>query len=246
VRPPRAVGDTPPVLTSTVIAVVGMNALALALVVGRALLFRTELYRPMLLNIGLSIAPLVLLAVGVTGILLLIAVGTALPVFVVLTVVLSALWLLLLPNSGYLITELNLSHRRDDDPVPEGYDVLLVLCLAMSGVLNMLVDVFLVQLVYVAIRYDDVHRLRGTDLRLVVAGVLLLVSFGIYLGRNVRVNSWDVARPWRLVGRVVAHLREPGRVRAAVGFTLVAAAFFGLMYLAVVGPIISTLVASSD
>jgi uncharacterized membrane protein len=233
-------------LTSTAIAVLGMNVLAVALVLGRAVLFHTRLYRPMLLNVGLSVAPLVLLTVGTVGILLLVAVGVAVPVLLVLTVVLALLWLLLLPNAGYLITELNLSHRRDDDPVPEGYDVLLVLCLAVSGVLNTLVNVFLVQLVYVAIRYDDVHRLRGGDLLAVVGLVLVLVSFGIYLGRNVRVNSWDVARPWRLVGRVVAHLREPGRARAALGFTVVAAAFFALMYLAVVGPIIDTLVATSS
>lgn len=232
-------------LTSTAIAVLGMNVLAVALVVGRALLFRTPVYRPMLLNVGLSIAPLVVLTVGTVGVLLLVSVGVALPVLIALTIVLGLLWLLLLPNAGYLITELNLSHRRDGDPVPEWYDVLLVLCLAMSGVLNMLVNVFLVQLLYVAIRYDDVHRLRGLDLRAVVAAVLVLVSFGIYLGRNVRVNSWDVARPWRLVGRVVAHLREPGRARDALGFTLVAAAFFGLMYVALVGPVIDTLVATA-
>ena len=38
--------------------------MAALLVVGRAVVFRTRLYRPMLLNIGLSIAPVLVLGVG--------------------------------------------------------------------------------------------------------------------------------------------------------------------------------------
>lgn len=230
-------------LTSTVVALVGMNVLAVALVVGRALLFHTRLYRPMLLNVALSIAPLAVLAVTVAVALGLTHAGAPAAVVVTVTILLGLVWLLLLPNSGYLITELNLSHRRPGDAVPEGYDVLLVLCLAMSGVLNTVVDVFLAHLVYVAVRYDDVHRLRGADQRVVVTIVLVLVGFGIYLGRNLRVNSWDVVRPWRLVAAVGRHLRHDAR--AALGFTVVAAAFFALMYLAVVGPIIDAFIAAS-
>jgi hypothetical protein len=52
-------------LQDTVLGIVGMNALALLLVLARAPLFRTRLYRPMLLNIGLSVAPVVVLGAGV-------------------------------------------------------------------------------------------------------------------------------------------------------------------------------------
>jgi uncharacterized membrane protein len=150
-------------------------------------------------------------------------------------------WLLLLPNAGYLITELNLNHRRPGDRVPEWYDLLLVLVLAMSGVLNMLFNVFLVQLAYVAVRFDDVAPLTGTEVRVVTVLVLLLAAFGIYLGRNLRLNSWDVLRPWRIVAKLVAHLREPGAALGALGFTVVAGAFFALMYLVVVGPIVGAI-----
>lgn len=68
--------------------------------------------------------------------------------------------------------------------------------------------------------------------------MLVLAAFGIYLGRNIRVNTWDVLHPWSLVAKVVRHLREPGRAVSAAGFTVVAGVFFGLMYLVVIGPLV--------
>lgn len=232
-------------LNSTVTGIVLMNALALLLVVGRALVFRTRLYRPMLLNIGLSIAPVVVLAVGLLVLAVLLAAGVPPGVVGVLAVVVLLVWLLLLPNAGYLITELNLSHRRPGDGVPEWYDVLLVLTLAMSGVLNTVFNVFLVQLIYVAVRFDDAAALRHAEVRTVVVVVLLLVAFGVYLGRNLRFNSWDALRPWRLARAVVAHLRSPGGAAGALGFTAVGAAFLGLTYLVVIGPLIAAVIALS-
>ncbi|WP_217615228.1 DUF1361 domain-containing protein [Cellulomonas sp. GbtcB1] len=230
-------------LQDTVLGVVGMNALALLLVVARAPLFRTRLYRPMLLNIGLSIAPVVVLGAGVLAVALLLAAGAPRAVGVAAEVAVVLVWLLLLPNAGYLVTELNQSHRKPGERVPEWYDILLVLSLAMSGVLNMLINVFFVQLAYVALRFDDVDGLQSAEVRWLTVAVLLLAAFGIYLGRNIRVNSWDVLRPWRLVARVVTHLRSPGRLVEATGFTLVCGAFFGLMHLVVVGPLVGAVVA---
>lgn len=230
-------------LNDTVLGVVGMNVLAVLLVVGRAVAFRTRLYRPMLLNVALSVAPIFVLAVGVLGLVVLLALDAPRVLVGALAVLVLIAWLLLLPNAGYLITELNLSHRRDGDGVPEWYDVLLVLTLAMSGVLNTLVNVFGVQLAYTAVRFNEITAIRGTEVRAVLVGVLLLVAFGIYLGRNLRLNSWDVRRPWRLAGKVVAHLRTPGAPVAATSFTVLGALFFGLMYLVVIGPIIAAVIA---
>lgn len=229
-------------LNDTVLGVVGMNVLAVLLVVGRAVAFRTRLYRPMLLNVVLSVAPIFVLAVGVLALAVLLALDVPRVLVGALAVLVLIAWLLLLPNAGYLITELNLSHRRDGDGVPEWYDVLLVLTLAMSGVLNTLVNVFGVLLLYTAVRFNEITALRGAEVRAVLVAVLLLVAFGIYLGRNLRLNSWDVRRPWRLVGKVVAHLRIPGAPVAAVSFTVLGALFFGLMYLVVIGPIVAAVI----
>jgi uncharacterized membrane protein len=222
--------------------IIGMNVLAVLLVLLRAPLFRTRLYRPMLLNVGLSIAPVLVLGAGVLLVGVLLAAGLPLAVAAGLEVLVLLVWLLLLPNAGYLVTELNLSHRKPGDRVPEWYDLLLVLSLALSGVLNMLLNVFLVQLAYAALRFGDVDALASTEIRVLTVLVLLLAAFGVYLGRNIRVNSWDVLHPWSLVAKVVRHLREQGRAAGAVGFTLVCGTFFGLMYLVVVGPLVRAVI----
>lgn len=229
-------------LDDTVAGLLGMNALAVLLVLLRAPLFGTRLYRPMLLNVALSVAPVLVLGAGVLGVGVLAALGVPRGIGVTLEAVVLLVWLLLLPNAGYLVTELNLSHRRAGERVPEWYDVLLVLALALSGVLNMLVNVFLVQLAYAALRSGRVDALVGTEMQVLTVLVLLLAAFGVYLGRHIRVNSWDAVRPWSLVAKVWRHLRQPGHALAAAGFTLVCGAFFGLMYLVVIGPLVRAVV----
>ena len=154
------------------------------------------------------------------------------------------IWLLLLPNAGYLITELNLSHRHDDDPVPMWFDVVLVISLAMSGVLNTVLNVFVVQVGYVLeVHGDEAAPLQGADARVLVVVILLVTSFGMYLGRSVRLNSWDVRHPGSVVRKTLDHLRQPGAAGNAIGFTVLHAVFLGLMYLVVVGPVIAGLIA---
>jgi len=229
-------------LNDSLTGIAAMNVLAVVLVLGRVPLFRTRLYRPMLLNVGLSIAPVVVLGAGGLVLAVLLAAGVARGVVAAIAVVVLVAWLLLLPNAGYLVTELNLTHRKPGERVPEWYDVLLVLSLAMSGVLNMLVNVFLVQLVYTVLRFEEVDALLGAEVRVLTGAVLLLAAFGIYLGRHIRVNTWDVLHPWSLVAKVVRHLGEPSRAAAAAGFTLVCGVFFGLMYLVVIGPLVRAVV----
>lgn len=230
-------------LNSLIVGVVLLNVLAAALVVARAPVYRTRLYRPMLLNLALSTAPLVVLGLAVVVLLPLLVVGTPRPVVWVVAAALGLVWLLLLPNAGYLITELNLNHRREGERVPEWYDVLLVLSLAMSGVVTTVLNVFLVVLLGLLATGDDsAAALEQPWARTVETVLFVLVAFGIYLGRNVRLNSWDVRHPRSLVDKVVGHLRTRGAVGNAIGFTFVGAVFLGLMYLVMVGPVVAGLV----
>ncbi|ADG73038.1 conserved hypothetical protein [Cellulomonas flavigena DSM 20109] len=230
-------------LNSLIVGVVLLNVLAAALVVARAPVYRTRLYRPMLLNLVLSAAPLVVLGLAVVVLLPLLVVGTPRPVVWGIAGALGLVWLLLLPNSGYLITELNLNHRRAGERVPEWYDVLLVLSLAMAGVATTVLNVFLVVLLGLLATGDDsAAALAQPWARAVETVLLVLVAFGIYLGRHVRLNSWDVRHPRHLVRKVVGHLRSRGAMGNALGFTLVGALFLGLMYLVMIGPVVTGLV----
>ncbi len=221
--------------------VVALNLYALLLVLGRAWLFRVPVYRPMLLNIALSISPAVAMLMILGGMLLAIALGSAVVMFIALFV-LGACWLLLLPNAAYLITELNFSHRDEDDPVPLWYDIVMTLTLALSGVMNTLANVALAQLMVLIMNDRPGSALANPIAWVVVACVIVLVSFGIYLGRYIRFNSWDLAHPWSFAVRFFTHFRSGTNVRAALGFVITHSLFLGILYVLVSAPLIAALV----
>ena len=96
---------------------------------------------------------------------------------------LGAAWLAFLPNAPYILTDL--VHLRHRPPVPFWYDLGMLLSGAGVGLLSGYVSL------------ADVHgvlaRRWGAAAGWAAAtGVLFLSAFGIYLGRVLRWNSWDV------------------------------------------------------
>ena len=225
-----------------------LNLLAALMVFARPKLYKTRLYRPMVKNIFLSVLPVVVLAVTFmasiniayrgyqTGQRAWVYVGFACGLLGL------AVWLLLLPNAGYLITELNLNHRtRDKAEVPLWYDIISVLTLSMSGVVNTLMNVMLVQMLYIGLFYpttlSEVRFSTHPILWLMMICIFVLVSFGIYIGRYIRFNSWDVLNPLRMLRKFVHHAKEPGAVKNMLLFTLFYTLFFFVLYLVVVVPL---------
>lgn len=235
-----------PTMTLLFLGVILLNVFAFALILLRAPLYRTEVYRPMLLNVGLSVLPVLVLTILIVVDLVLAAAGASTWLIGTLAGAGLAVWLLLLPNAGYLVTELNFSHRTQDENVPLWYDIVAVLTLAMSGVLNTVVNIFLVQVFYAVLRYPgDRKPFERPASWLVVAIILVLVSFGIYLGRYIRFNSWDLVHPAGFVRKLVRYFREPGKVRDAALFSGLYTVFFALIYLVVIGSLLETITAAS-
>ncbi|WP_258724983.1 DUF1361 domain-containing protein [Cellulomonas sp. NS3] len=231
-------------LDSLILGVLGMDVFAVVLVVARSRAFRTRLYRPMLLNVVLCAAPLVVLVLGWGAALVVRVAGGPDWAMWAVAGVTTLVWLLLLPNAGYLVTELNLSHRREGDGVPMWFDIALVISLAMAGVLTTVLNVFTLHAGYAILRHGDhAAGLQTADGRVVVGVLLLLVSLGMYLGRYLRLNSWDVTHPRALVRRLYGHVVTERHAGALVGFCVTHTVFFALMYLVVVGPVVAGLVA---
>ena len=228
-------------MSALLIGAVALNVYATLLVLVRALVYRTRLYRPMLWNILLSVAPVVILCFAILAWLLTTLISRSLG-YVVITV-LGLVWLLMLPNASYLITELNQSHRREEDPVPLWYDIILTVTLAMSGVVNTVVNVFAAHTLLTITLYSGgtVDYLRPLVL-IAVGGVMLLLGLGMYLGRYLRLNSWDVRHPASFLRKVWRHFRERGNLLACLGFTVTYAVFLALIYLIVAGPLIEMMV----
>lgn len=122
--------------------------------------------------------------------------GTAMPL-----VPLALAWLVFFPNAPYLVTDL--VHLRDDSVTPVWFDALVYAAFAWTGLLLGFVSLYLMHVV--------VRRIVGAVRSWAfVLCALALGSFGIYLGRFERWNSWDVfVRPTRLLADLWPHAADP-------------------------------------
>lgn len=134
----------------------------------------------------------------------------------------SAGWLAFLPNAPYLVTDL--IHLPELGTEPILYDATMYVAFAWSGLMLGLVSLYLVHL---AMR-ERFGSLVGWG---VAAGATLLTGVGVYLGRYLRWNSWDIlAQPIAVLGDLAAIVRDPLGTPAAV--TVLFAGFFAVTYLA--------------
>jgi uncharacterized membrane protein len=133
-------------------------------------------------------------------------------------VVPAALWLAFLPNAPYLVTDFAL--LREVDGMPVWFDVALLTTFAWTGLLLGFVSVYLVQ--------AAVGRLYGAGAGwLAAVGALGLSGLGVYLGRYLRLNSWDLlVQPGSVAGEVLDRLSSP----RMVGMSLVMGAFLTVAY----------------
>ena len=94
-----------------------------------------------------------------------------------------AAWLLFLPNAPYIITDF--LHLKQRPPVPYWYDILLLFSAALNGLLLGLASLVTVEKFLIR-RYGK----RWTGF--IILCSFFLCSFGIYVGRYLRWNSWDI------------------------------------------------------
>lgn len=109
--------------------------------------------------------------------------------------------ILFLPNALYLISDFEHLHERPG--VPFFFDILLMFYTALLGLLLNVLS--LRNLHAVASKYFKVSTSN-----VLVAFVILLSGFGVYLGRYLRWNSWDLfTRPKPLLKECLYHSFHP-------------------------------------
>jgi uncharacterized membrane protein len=133
-----------------------------------------------------------------------------------------ALWLLFFPNAPYLVT--GYKHVAEWGGAPVWFDVVAISAAAWTGLLLGFVSLYLVQTV--------VRAAAGATAAWAVAvGSIAVGSFGIYLGRFERWNSWDVvAHPQLLLSDIAGRLADPAAHPRTVAVTLLFTAFLTLAY----------------
>jgi len=94
------------------------------------------------------------------------------------------LWLIFFPNAPYILTDFqHLSNSGGDIPV--WYDVLLLIWFAFTGLFLGMISLFLMQ--------ELVRREFGSWFGWgFVLVAIALTSIGVYVGRFLRWNSWDI------------------------------------------------------
>lgn len=133
-----------------------------------------------------------------------------------------AAWLLFIPNSFYIITDLfHLSRFRT---APQWFDLLLIFSFAWNGILFGIISLRRVEII--------ISKIRGRGFSiLIVFAVMWLSAFGIYIGRFLRFNSWDVITdPISLVGEIIDMILHPLENSFAWGMTLCYSVFMTLVY----------------
>lgn len=133
-------------------------------------------------------------------------------------------WLAFLPNAPYLITDL--IHLRSRPPVPPWYDLAMLATFAATGVLLGYASVADVE----AAVARHLGRGAGTTVALVS---LALCGPGIYLGRFLRWNTWDIVMsPDAIAGQAAAGLLDPLAYQRAWVFSAIYGVSLVLGYLA--------------
>jgi uncharacterized membrane protein len=199
---------------ATLFALVAASGFCVALVVARMVETGTANHRFLVWNLVLAWIPFLLAIAfydgyrrGRSGAFLL---------------ALGALWLLFLPNAPYLVTDL--IHLGEYPEAPLWFDAGMLASFAVTGVVLGLGSLLLVQLV--------LARALGARVAWAAAlGVICLSSVGVYIGRFLRLNSWDaLLDPSALLGPAAGFLADPlGAPRFLAG-TVLFSAFLGLAY----------------
>ena len=132
------------------------------------------------------------------------------------------LWMIFFPNAPYILTDFQ-HLGQPSDVVPIWFDVILVVWFAWTGLLLGVISLYLM--------HDIMHRTFGR-----IAGwvFVFIVSFlsglGIYIGRFIRWNSWDIIQqPNDIFYGLVQGARDPSLT--SIGVTALFGALFLFVYL---------------
>jgi uncharacterized membrane protein len=132
-------------------------------------------------------------------------------------------WLLFFPNAPYIITDL--LHLKPRAGCPFWYDSMLIYAHAFTGfILGMLSAI----IIYARLR----QFIKPLFARGIMLFAMLASGYGIYIGRFLRWNSWDVVlNPFSLVADMARHLMSPAQYPGAYGVTLVTGVLLYLSFL---------------
>lgn len=137
-------------------------------------------------------------------------------------VALSMLWVLFLPNAPYILTDLFHLHKRVYLPI--WFDLVLIMSFATTGLylfylsINQMIE-------FVKVKFPQLHKPFFLML------LFVAVSYGVYIGRFLRVNSWDIIDPIGLAKTCLLPLFDLPGLKDVCCFTFIYSIFLAFLYL---------------
>ena len=131
-------------------------------------------------------------------------------------------WLLFFPNAPYILTDLFYLRRQTTMPI--WYDLLLILSFAWTGLLFGFLSLWDIE----GILARGIGQAQVT----VISTVFLFTgSFGIYIGRYLRWNSWDIfTDTFELMNDIRDRFVNPFGHRTTWGMTIFMGLFLNMLY----------------
>ena len=124
------------------------------------------------------------------------------PVFLIIGMI---LWILFIPNAPYIVTDF--IHLGTTKFIPIIYDIILLFTSACLGLV-----LFFFSLSHIEEIVKMKYQTNATSF--IMGGLLFLISFGVYLGRFLRFNSWDaffnhfslIQNVWLIISEASLHI----------------------------------------
>lgn len=136
-----------------------------------------------------------------------------------------AVWIVFIPNTFYIITDLFHLIPRNDSAL--WFDLTLLMSFSWCG---LMMGVLSVRHMEKAIMY---HLPRRTELTFVYP-LMFLNAFGVYIGRYLRYNTWDiVCNPFSLMADIANMIFHPLRYGWAWAMIFLFSIMMTLMYLTI-------------
>jgi uncharacterized membrane protein len=136
--------------------------------------------------------------------------------------ILFSVWLLFFPNAPYILTDL--FHLRAESTMPLWFDLILILSFAWTGMLFGFFSLWKIE----QILEKSINR---TWIIIISTVLLFLGSFGVYLGRYLRWNSWDIiSEPFSLFFDIKTRLINPIEYPRTWGMTILMGIFLNMIY----------------
>jgi uncharacterized membrane protein len=132
------------------------------------------------------------------------------------------IWLLFFPNAPYILTDL--FHLQQRASAPMWFDLVLILSFAWTGLAYGIISLFEIE------ELLNMY-MRKSFTRIVVTVMLFAGSFGVYLGRYLRWNSWDLfSEPTDLLTDIASRFVFPFSHLQTWGVTILLGILLNMIY----------------